>query len=408
MTSANNKGTIFYWWVSFLLAFVVLGAFVVMLSFVEGQEILEISPHISWSMLVAVYVFFVVSGSGMCMVTSMGHVFGIKRYELISKRGVFFASVAIISGLLAILLHLGHVERAMVYVYLSPNLKSGILWMGMFYTVYLFFVIMEYWLLARAEIAEIARNSTGYKQVFYSLLTLGRKDESEKAVHLDHKIAKIAGSAALVTGLAAVSTLGAVFGHLESRSLWYGAFYPVYFILSATFSGLSFFLFIAILTYWATGEGISSKLNQLIVELGKLLGLMLSVGLLMTAWRILLSVNDPAAIDSAMLLLNGPFSFSFYIFEMLLGTIIPIAILISPKVTERGIFASSLLVVIGLFVMRYNFLTAGQVYPGLSDKLPSYLPTFFESVIVMGITAFFALFYSLGARLLPMREVEHQ
>lgn len=407
MTSTNNKGTIFYWWVSFLLAFVVLGAFVVMLSFVEGQEILEISPHISWSMLVAVYVFFVVSGSGMCMVTSMGHVFGIKRYELISKRGVFFASVAIISGLLAILLHLGHVERAMIYVYLSPNLKSGILWMGMFYTVYLFFVIIEYWLLARAEIAEIARNSTGYKQVFYSLLTLGRKDESEKAVHLDHKIAKIAGSAALVTGLAAVSTLGAVFGHLESRSLWYGAFYPVYFILSATFSGLSFFLFITILTYWVTGEGINSKLNQLIGELGKLLGLMLSVGFLMTAWRLIVSINDPVSADSAMLFLNGPFSISFYIFEMLFGTIVPIVILINPKVSIKGVFISCLMIVAGLFVMRYNFLTAGQVYPGLSDDLPSYFPTFLEIVITMAITALFAFMYSIGVRFLPMKETDH-
>jgi molybdopterin-containing oxidoreductase family membrane subunit len=398
---------VFYWWVSFLLAFIVLGAFVVGLSFVEGAEILEISPHISWSMLVAVYVFYVVAGSGMCIVTSLGHVFGIKRYELISRRGVFFASIAIISGLLAILLHLGHVERAMIYVYLSPNLKSGILWMGMFYSVYLFFVIIEYWLLAREDMAKIANASTGYKQIIYSLLVLGMKSEAEKAVHLDHKLAKIAGGLALVTGLAAVSTLGAVFGHLEARSLWYGSFYPAYFILSATFSGLAFFLFILILTYDIKGDVMSDKLNGLIKELARLLALLLSAGFLFTAWRVFESVRDPEMTDSIMVLLNGPFSFSFYVFEMLVGTIIPIAMLLSSRLTHKKIFVSSLFVLIGLFVMRYNFLTAGQVSPGLSDNLPSYFPAFYEIVITMAITALFGFMYTLGARLLPMKEEGH-
>ncbi len=403
----SSRDTIFYWWMSFLLAFIILGAFVVLLSFVEGQEILEISTHIPWTMLVSVYVFFVVSGSGMCVITSLGHVFGIKRYELISKRGVFFASIAIMSGLLAILLHLGHVERAFVYVYLSPNLKSGILWMGFFYSVYLLFVIIEYLLLARADMAKIANTSTGYKQVFYSLLVFGRKDESERSVHLDHKLAKAAGGSAFVTGLAAVSTLGAVFAHTEARSLWYGAFYPAYFVLSATFSGLSFFLFITILTYWIRGEEIGDKLSRLICELGKLLALMLSMGLLFNSWMIFSSVNNPEKINSIMLLINGPFSFSFYVFEILLGTIIPIIILLTPKVTHRGIFVSSLLVLMGLFVMRYNFVTAGQVLPVLKEGLPSYFPTFFEIVITLGITALFALLYTFGVKFLPLKETNH-
>lgn len=403
----SNRDMTFYRWMSFLLAFIILGAFVVVLGFIEGQEIFEISPHIAWTMLVAVYVFFVVSGSGMCIITSLGHVFGIKRYELISKRGVFFASVAIISGLLAILLHLGHVERAMIYVYLSPNLKSGILWMGFFYSVYLFFVIIEYWLLARAEMARIANTSKGYKQILYSFLVLGRRDESESSIHLDHKLARIAGGLALITGLAAVSTLGAVFGHLEARSLWYGAFYPAYFILSATFSGLSFFLFITILTYWATGDEISEKLRKLLTEMGRLLALMLSMGLLLNAWRVFSSINNPEMVDSMMLLLSGPFSLSFYVFEILLGTIIPVIVLLSPKVTVRGIFISSLLVITGLFVMRYNFLTAGQVLPVLKEGLPSYSPTFFEIVITLGITALFALLYTFGVKFLPLKETNH-
>ena len=106
----NNKGAsnsiVFYIWVILLLTLIILGTFAISLTFIEGQEILEISKHIQWTMLVSTYIFFVVSGSGMCIITSLGHVFGIKRFESITKRGVFFASLAIIAGLLAIALHL--------------------------------------------------------------------------------------------------------------------------------------------------------------------------------------------------------------------------------------------------------------------------------------------------------------
>jgi hypothetical protein len=85
------------------------------MSLLTSQEILEFSIRIPWALMVSNYVFLVVSGSGLCIVSSLGHVFGMKRYELISKRCVFLAFITILFGMFSIAIHLGHPERALVY-----------------------------------------------------------------------------------------------------------------------------------------------------------------------------------------------------------------------------------------------------------------------------------------------------
>ena len=178
----NNRLSSYYIWISILLGTIVLGVYAVLASFIEGMEILEFNLLIPWSMLISTYVFFVVSSTGLCIITSLGHVFGAKRFEMIGKRGVFLAIITIVFGMIAIMLHLGHPERSAVYVWITPNIRSAIWGMGFFYSFYILFIIVEYWLLAREELAKTANASTGWKQVFYGLATFGIKSESEESV----------------------------------------------------------------------------------------------------------------------------------------------------------------------------------------------------------------------------------
>jgi molybdopterin-containing oxidoreductase family membrane subunit len=61
-----------------------------------------ISREIPWGILISSYVFFVVTSTGLCIVSSIGHVFGIKDYMPIAKRSVFLAIVTIIAGFMVI------------------------------------------------------------------------------------------------------------------------------------------------------------------------------------------------------------------------------------------------------------------------------------------------------------------
>jgi hypothetical protein len=140
----------FYLWVSFLVALIFLGGYALLMSLIHSMEILEFSTNAPWEMMVSNYVFLVGSSIGLCLVSSLGFVFGLKRYELIGKRGLFLALITIIFGLSSINLHLGHPERAAFYTALTPNVRSAMWYMGTLYPPYIVFVAVCFWLFRSA------------------------------------------------------------------------------------------------------------------------------------------------------------------------------------------------------------------------------------------------------------------
>ena len=59
-----------------------------------------------------------------------------------------------------------------------------------------------------------------------------------------HKLAMYAGLSGLLSGIAAHSNLGAIFGMLHAREYWYGPYMPIYFIVSAMASGCAAIIFL--------------------------------------------------------------------------------------------------------------------------------------------------------------------
>ncbi|MDP3297557.1 MAG: NrfD/PsrC family molybdoenzyme membrane anchor subunit [Thermodesulfovibrionia bacterium] len=414
--TGNTNSPAYYIWISILLACIVLAGYALVMSLLINMEIFEFSLKIPWAMLVSNYVFFVGSSIGLCIVSSLGYVFGMKRYEPIGRRGVFLAIITIIFGMSSIGFHLGHPERAMIYSLLTPNIRSAMWWMTTLYSFYIVFIVMGYWFLARVELTKIANSSTGIKQRIYSLMVLGKRDESHESVKKDHKKSQIVGALALISGLLALLMEGAVFGHTEARALWYGSYYPVYFLFSSASCGYAWLLIATIITYKVKKEEISGKLKNLIFEMAKIFALLLCVGLLFTSYKLSSGLLDPIKSKSIMLLLKGPFSLPFYLFEIAIGTVFPIFILLYSAKKEKigGVLTASIMVLVGVFVMRYDFVVVGGVYPlfspmgrDISVLLPSFFPALMEIYIVGGIIAACLLAYTLGVKYLPLKEESH-
>ena len=100
----------------------------------------NLTREVPWGILISTYVFFVVSSTGLCLVSSLGHVFGIKQFELIGKRAIILAILTLLTGFGTIAMELNHPFRMIIWVMLSPNLASPIWWMGTLYGAYLFFM----------------------------------------------------------------------------------------------------------------------------------------------------------------------------------------------------------------------------------------------------------------------------
>ena len=87
-------------------------------------------------------------------------------------------------------------------------------------------------------------------------------------------------------------------------------------------------------------------------------------------------------------------------------SILPGLVLLWAAVKKKlnGVLLGALMVLVGAFVMRYDFVVAGQVFPNVREGLPSYLPTTTECFMILGVFSAFLMVYSLGEKFLPLRE----
>ena len=162
-----------------------------------------VTREVPWGLLIATYVFFVVTSTGLCLVSSISHVFNVDALRPIAKRSVFMAIVTIVAGFLVIGFEIANPWRMPIYNMLSPNPTSNIWWMGTLYGVALGLMIVE-----------------------FICLQLGK-----------HKVAIVAGFITVIAEIAANSNLAAVFGLLNGREFWHGPYLPIFFITSAVMVG---------------------------------------------------------------------------------------------------------------------------------------------------------------------------
>ncbi|MFW5906610.1 MAG: NrfD/PsrC family molybdoenzyme membrane anchor subunit, partial [Desulfobia sp.] len=106
-------------------------------AFIIGHhQAYAVTREVPWGLLIAAYVFFVVTSTGLCLVSSIGHVFGVDSFKPIAKRSVFMAITTIIAGFLIIAFEIANPWRMAIYNVTSPGLTSNIWWMGTLYGAY--------------------------------------------------------------------------------------------------------------------------------------------------------------------------------------------------------------------------------------------------------------------------------
>jgi molybdopterin-containing oxidoreductase family membrane subunit len=361
----------------------------------EGHHVLGTTAELPWGLLIATYVFFVVSSTGLCLVSSLGHVFGVKLFEPLATRAILLALVTLVVGFAVMSAELEHPVLLLRMVLLSPNPASPIWWMGTLYGLYMVFIGAELFFLLRH----------------------------------DHRRARVAGILGIVAAVSAHSNLGAVFGLSHARPYWYGPFLPVYFIASALLCGAALLVLVVYLEDWFTNDRrLRPEHEPLVAVLGKLLALFLFVVLFFTAWKIIAGVagGHHGKYEVTMAMLSGPLFLSFWLFEVFLAFVVPLTILLGAKGRQPGwVAVAAALPMLAVFVMRYNFVVAGQMLSlkpvvGARDELVRYGPAFkgnaagflpytpslVEVGIVVGAIAAAVLLFVVGTRTLKLRQEE--
>ncbi len=337
------------------------------------REAYGVTREIPWGVLIGAYVFFVVTSTGLCIVSSIGHVFGVEEFMPIAKRSVFLAIVTIMAGFTVIFFDIENPFRMALYNVISPNLTSNIWWMGTLYGAYMFFMIVEYILLLAGS----------------------------------HRFAMYAGLLGLLSGVSAHSNLGGIFGMLHARPYWYGPFMPIYFIASAMMSGCAAIIFFTYLGYKINNEKMDKPMERALEAVGKLATLLIAILMFFYTWKIITGlVGDPSEVAAFRAELAGPYSVNFWGFEVALGMVIPFILFLYSRFRNIGMmFAASVMMITGIFMMRYDLVVVGQIVPsyyelGVNEysRLLVYHPTFHEIMVVIGGVGLVALSFLLGER----------
>ncbi len=399
--------------ISILLALIVIGAAGIYQ--IHVKPIMPFPPYnsstsIPWRLLVALYVFFVVSTTGLCIVASFGEVFKIKQLEPIVKESLLLALVTIVVGLMTIGLEIEKPMRGYFALAGHTNPRSVMFWMIMFYVLYVIFLVIEMWFYFHDDLLEQAKEG-GIRGFIGKVLSLsflgGYFKKYNKKENLE--FARAVGFITVVTAIIAHSNLGALFA-VNYLPFWHGALLPVYFIVSAIVSGAALTIIVALLADWLKGRKITQERYEALQALRFILGFTIIIEAFFTAWKFIVKAYPTAgwfANKAVAVYLTGPFSFNFWFFEVFIGTIIPLAILISPAGRNvEGLFVAAFSAIVGIFFLRVDLVLGAQVLKLISG-MPARLTIHpFEIMATIGFLSLATLLYYVLYKLLPM-EVEH-
>ena len=366
-----------------------LSALVVLISAMFGvnaiytgyRHVYGVTREIPWGILISGYIFFVVISTGLCIVSSIGHVFGVKSLIPIAKRSVFLSMVTLVAGFMAIFFDLENPFRLAIWNALSPNFTSNIWWMGTLYSIGLVFMTLEF--------------------IFLLLVR--------------HKLAVLAGFLGLISKTAAISNLGAVFGMLYGREFWYGPYIPIYLIASAGASGCAAIIFFTYLGYKIAAEKMDRAMELSLEAVGKIWTLFLTVLIILTFWRIITGFAGSERMVMAMKeALFGKYAINFWFYEVFLGLIAPFFLLVISKFRNiNQMFVASLLGLIGIFITRLNLVVLGQIVSHYSELklndipvLFNYYPSIYEIMIIVGAIAFCLFAFLVGERVFKGHKTE--
>lgn len=192
------------------------------------------------------------------------------------------------------------------------------------------------------------------------------------------------------------SSLGSLFLIVPEKlyPLWYSAYLPVFFYVSALAAGCAMVIFESSLSARVFHRGLEMKILD---EIGRIAVVLSSVYLVMR-------IMDGYYRDIFALLFVPRMETYLYWFEIGVGVIAPIILFSQARVrrSNNGLFIGAVMVIIGFVAGRLNVaLTGMQASAGVS-----YFPSWMETSITLAIVTFGFVVFSLAAKYLPVYEHE--
>lgn len=344
----ENDGLGFYGLLGVLGFFVLVGLGAAWYMEHNGHQVTGMNNQVIWGTPHVFAVFLIVAASGALNVASVSSVFGKLAYKPLARLSGLLAIALLVGGLAILVLDLGRPDRlivAMTYY----NFKSIFAWNIFLYTGFMGIVAVYLWMMMERRMNRLTA-PVGFVAFLWRLL--------------------------LTTGT------GSIFGFLVARQAYDEAIMaPMFVIMSFSF-GLAIFILVLLAAYRWTGRPLG---EAVLYRLKNLLGVFVASVLYFTLVYHLtnLYITEHHGFERFLLLDGGIYTTLFWVGQVLLGSLVPLAMLYHPTLgkSRAAIGWASALVILGGMAQMYVIIIGGQAYPMTMFPGMEVSSSFFDGVV---------------------------
>jgi molybdopterin-containing oxidoreductase family membrane subunit len=371
-----------------------IGAYGMYQTLWNGLQVTNMSDRVPWGLWITHDLSAIGLGAGAFTLSAIIYLFRIKRFEPVARMAVFVGFLGYTSAMLALAMDIGRPDRfwhPLVYWNVHSVLWE-ITWCVILYSTVL--VI---------EVLPIILESKYFD----------RWPKLQSFSHKLHKLTPVMAVLGMALSLLHQSSLGATYGVLSGRAIWFKPSLPVMFILSAIAGGVSMTLLLTMVLSKLRGVELIDK--WLRRDMSRLAAFALLAYLYLKIWDWAATnyySHAPETADAMMRLqATTPYNQTFWWLEVVLCGLVPAVILLNRPFRRRhGVLMTALaLIVFGVVVNRWNVTLSGLVVPPswspgvLGNAVAaSYVPSLIEVAVSIGVLGYATLAFTLGARYLPL------
>jgi predicted membrane protein len=392
------------------------------------------NEYIYWSIQIVMYPFMTGLVAGAFVLSSLYHVFGVQKLKEIARFSLVFSFALLPVAMMPLMLHLQQPLRG-INVLMTPHFTSAISAFGIVFLTYASIVATELWLVYRKHFVLTAQALKakqdrgvidGFRLLIFTILTLGAWDISHEAIEKDHKACKTMAGIGIPVACFLHGYAGFIFGSVKANALWMTPLMPVIFICSAVVSGVALcilcyvivqeirkFLARRKLARWArdasapTVEELEgAKHEEVMLASNYLLYFMIGAITLEILDLIFRGYTQVKSWDILREVIMERDFTKIFIMQYGIGNVLPFLMMVLPGRTVRRTTIATVLVLFGVFMMRYNVVIGGQAFSlsfaGFMDYrlpiIPHDLETFKEGLFgaLTVIATPFVLFYFIN------------
>ena len=358
-----------------------IGLWGIFLRLTTGHREAAYGSYVVWGLWVVMYLFFAGTAAGAFMISTLDFLFNVNVFKGTGRLALWVGLISLAAAMLSIWLDLGHMGRIWK-VYLQGNLGSVMAQMVWGYTLFGL-------LLLAALIVSIRSPRSGMLRVLM-----------------------IAG---LPLSLFVSGAVGALLGVDASRLFWHVGLLPVQFPVFSLASGAAAML--AVIGLFGPRQDPKRSDQLLILSVATVILAVIKLYFLWADFSQSMYGNVPQNVQAVRAVLYGPYWWSFWILQILIGTLVPIFFLVQPRYARHNGWAGwmGILVLLGYAVARANIVFPALTVPEIEALTTAfsgphltfdYFPSLMEWAVTLGITGLATLVFLIGNERLPLRKEE--